>query len=75
MARTPAPHSQGSQFFIVLDDAARTSLEAVNTYAILGTVTAGMEVVDAIAAMPNSGPPANDALEPVAITRASVARP
>jgi cyclophilin family peptidyl-prolyl cis-trans isomerase len=75
MARTPEPHSQGSQFFIVLDDAARTSLEAVNTYAILGTVTAGMEVVDAIAAMPNSGPPANDALEPVAITRASVARP
>jgi cyclophilin family peptidyl-prolyl cis-trans isomerase len=75
MARTPEPDSQGSQFFIVLDDAARGALEAANTYAILGTVTAGMEVVDSIAAMPNTGPPANQALEPVAITRASVARP
>lgn len=75
MARTPEPNSQGSQFFIVLDDAARGSLEAANTYAILGAGTAGMEVVDAISAMPNTGPPANQALEPVAITRVSVARP
>ncbi len=75
MARTAAPNSQGSQFFIVLDDQARSALEAANTYAILGTVSAGMDVVDAIAAMPNSGPPANEALEPVAITAATVSRP
>jgi len=75
MARTPEPNSQGSQFFIVLDDQARSALEAANTYAILGTVSAGMDVVDAIAAMPNSGPPANEALEPVAITAATVSRP
>jgi cyclophilin family peptidyl-prolyl cis-trans isomerase len=75
MARTPAPDSQGSQFFIVLDDAARGSLEAANTYAILGTVSAGMDVVDEIAAMPNAGPPSNQALEPVAVTGITVTRP
>jgi cyclophilin family peptidyl-prolyl cis-trans isomerase len=49
MARTAAPDSQGSQFFIVLDDGARPPLESARTYAILGRVTAGMDVVDAIA--------------------------
>ncbi|MDA8201335.1 MAG: peptidylprolyl isomerase [Chloroflexi bacterium] len=75
MARTPAPNSEGSQFFIVLDDQARPALESANTYAILGTVSSGMDVVDAIAAMPNSGTPANQALEPVAVTKATVSRP
>ncbi len=75
MARTPAPNSQGSQFFIVLADGAKSSLEAANTYAILGTVVKGMDVVDAIAAMPNSGEPSNQALEPVAITTTTVTRP
>jgi cyclophilin family peptidyl-prolyl cis-trans isomerase len=75
MARTPAPNSQGSQFFIVLDDGARAPLESANTYAILGTVSEGMDVVDAIAAGENSGEPANQALEPVAITGATVERP
>lgn len=50
MARTPAPDSQGSQFFIVLDDGAARSLVRENTYAIFGEVTAGMDTVDAIAA-------------------------
>ena len=75
MARTSEPNSQGSQFFIVLDEAAKAPLESYNTYAIIGTVTGGMDVVDAIAAMPNSGEPANQALEPVAITGATVTRP
>ena len=76
MARSSAPNSQGSQFFIVLDVAARGSLEYVNTYAILGSVTSGMDVVDAIAAMPNSGPDTgNAALAPVAITKATIVRP
>lgn len=75
MARTAEPNSQGSQFFIVLDEAAKAPLESYNTYAIIGTVTEGMDVVDAIAAMPNSGEPANQALEPVAITGATVTRP
>jgi len=75
MARTPAPNSQGSQFFVVLDDQAKAALESANTYAILGTVVSGLDVVDTIAAMPNSGEPANQALEPVAITKATVSRP
>jgi cyclophilin family peptidyl-prolyl cis-trans isomerase len=49
MARSAAPDSQGSQFFIVLDDGAQPPLESQRTYAILGRVTAGMDVVDAIA--------------------------
>lgn len=51
MARSAAPNSQGSQFFIVLDDGAAGPLESVRTYAILGEVIAGMDVVDAIAAV------------------------
>ncbi len=75
MARTSQPNSQGSQFFIVLDDGAASALAAVNTYAIMGQVTSGMDVVDAIAAMPNSGAPDNAALDPVPITKATVTHP
>lgn len=73
MARTSAPNSQGSQFFIVLADA--NSLGVTNTYSIFGTVTSGMNAVDAIAAMPNSGSPSNSALDPVAMDKVTVARP
>lgn len=75
MARTAAPHSQGSQFFIVLDDGAGAVLAQANTYAIFGSVTLGMEAVDAIAAMPNSGDPNNAALQPVAMTKVTVSPP
>ena len=51
MARTSAPDSQGSQFFIVLDNAAAGPLESARTYAILGEVVSGLDVVDAIAAV------------------------
>ena len=50
MARTAAPTSVGSQFFIVVDDAARAALAQANTYQIIGNVTSGMEAVDAIVA-------------------------
>lgn len=73
MARTQAPNSQGSQFFIVLSDT--NSLAQANTYSIFGTVTAGMDSVDAIAAMPNSGSPNNTALNPVAMDRVTVSQP
>ena len=66
MARTAQPNSVGSQFFIVLDDAARPPLESANTYQIIGEVTSGMETADAIfAASGGQELPAN----PVAITR------
>jgi peptidyl-prolyl cis-trans isomerase B (cyclophilin B) len=48
MARTQQPNSQGSQFFIVLDDKSADPLVAANTYAIFGEVVTGMEVADAI---------------------------
>jgi cyclophilin family peptidyl-prolyl cis-trans isomerase len=76
MARPPdMPDSQGSQFFVVLDDEAAGALAAYNTYSIFGEVIEGMDVVDAIAATPNSGAPANAALEPVAMDRVTVSEP
>ena len=75
MARSSAPHSEGSQFFIVLSDDAAPSLASANTYAILGEVTAGMDAVDEIASMPNSGSPDNTALQPIAMTNVTVTNP
>ncbi|HSK51782.1 MAG TPA: peptidylprolyl isomerase [Clostridia bacterium] len=71
MARTRAPDSVGSQFFIVLDDAARGSLEQANTYQIIGRVTAGIETADAIAAAADAEIPS----DPVEMTDVSVANP
>jgi cyclophilin family peptidyl-prolyl cis-trans isomerase len=48
MARSDAPNSVGSQFFIVLDDAAGGVLASYNTYQIIGIVAEGMETADAI---------------------------
>jgi peptidyl-prolyl cis-trans isomerase B (cyclophilin B) len=73
MARTQQPNSQGSQFFIVLADSAASTLSQANPgYAIVGEVTSGMDVVNAIAAMPNSGQPDNAALQPVTMTSVTV---
>lgn len=69
MARTPEPNSQGSQFFIVVDDAARGSLDAAGTYAIFGRVLEGMEVVDAIV---ERGPASDRIEDPVRIQSATV---
>jgi peptidyl-prolyl cis-trans isomerase B (cyclophilin B) len=75
MARTRDPDSVGSQFFIVLDAGAEPALADANTYQIIGTVASGMDTVDKIAAMPNSGPPENAALDPVAMTTVTVSNP
>jgi cyclophilin family peptidyl-prolyl cis-trans isomerase len=72
MARTSQPDSVDSQFFIVLDDQAAGSLASANTYQIVGHVITGMDVVDAIAAMPNSGDPDNAAIDPVPMTKVTV---
>ena len=64
------PNTNGSQFFIVLADASLPP-----SYSIFGSVVSGMDVVDMIAAMPNSGPPANQAITPVPITAVTVANP
>lgn len=71
---TPIPNSQGSQSFICLDDLS-DRLPKTGLYAIFGRVTAGMEVVDQIAATPNGGPPRNEALEPVEMDTVIITRP
>jgi cyclophilin family peptidyl-prolyl cis-trans isomerase len=66
MARSNLANSQGSQFFIALDDlSAKGQLQTSGGYVIFGQVVEGMDVVDAIAAMPNDGGLGNTALEPV----------
>lgn len=66
------PDTNGSQFFIVLADLGN---QLPPDYSVFGHVTSGMDVVDAIAAMPNTGSPNNSALQPVAMTKATVAQP
>lgn len=61
------PGTNGSQFFICLADLAQLPPQ----YSVFGRVTAGMDVVDAIAAMPNSGQ-GNTAVDPVPMTRLTV---
>ena len=72
MARSSAPNSVGSQFFIVLDDKDGAILGDANTYQIIGNVTTGMETADAIFA-------ASAGVElpktPIRITTATVATP
>lgn len=83
MARTGAVNSGNAQFFIVLDDSAQKSLGAAtaNTYAIFGSVTTGMNVVDRIALVPlggepgPQGEPASMPLQPVVITSTIVTTP
>jgi cyclophilin family peptidyl-prolyl cis-trans isomerase len=72
MARTAAPNSVGSQYFIVLDDKDGAVLSSANTYQIIGNVTSGMDVADAIyAASGGAETPAS----PVPVTTATVANP
>ena len=71
MARTSQPNSVGSQFFIVLDDAAQSSLASANTYQIIGTVISGMEVADAITAAADAEIPSR----PVVMTDVTVSNP
>lgn len=84
MARKPsAANSGSSQFFIVLDDSAATALAAAgaNNYAIFGSVSAGMDVVDKIANVPTGGPadsqgnPGTIPTVPVVILSATVTQP
>ena len=72
MARTAAPNSVGSQYFIVLDDKDGAVLSSANTYQIIGNVSSGMETADAIyeASAGVELPPS-----PVVITTATVTTP
>lgn len=72
MARTSAPNSVGSQFFIVLDDKDGAVLSSANTYQIIGNVTSGMDVADAIY-LAAAG--AENPASPIPVTTATVANP
>jgi len=78
MARTGEPHSASSQFFINVKDNyflnhRGKSFEGWG-YAVFGQVVDGMDVVDAIVAVPrgNRGPHGDVPIEPVVMTRVSV---
>ena len=50
MAKTNAPHTGGSQFYIIPSDSTQTShLDGVHT--VFGTVTAGLDNVDSISSV------------------------
>jgi peptidyl-prolyl cis-trans isomerase B (cyclophilin B) len=66
------PDSQGSQFFIVLDDEVANNLPKSGGYAIFGNVVEGMDVVDEIAAGEADD---QTAIEPVVMTRVTIQRP
>lgn len=77
MARTAAPNSATSQFFINVKD--NPFLDAANSrdgngYAVFGHVVEGMEVVDKIKAVPtgDKGMFQNVPLQPVTIKKATV---
>ena len=78
MARTGEPHSASSQFFINVADNAFLNHRGKSFegwgYAVFGQVVDGMNVVDAIVAVPrgNRGPHGDVPVEPIVMTRVSV---
>ena len=75
MARTSAPNSQGSQFFIVLSQEAGDILKGANTYAIFGEVVQGMDVADAIFAASGGQELPADPIAMIAVTVSDVPPP
>jgi peptidyl-prolyl cis-trans isomerase B (cyclophilin B) len=74
MARSSGPDTVGSQFFIVLDDAAAQSLALpqYNNYQIVGNVSSGMDTVDAIAAAAKG---VENPADPIVMDDVSVTKP
>ena len=75
MARTNVPDSATSQFFInVVDNAMLNATGPGNGYAVFGKVTAGMDVVDKIRAVPTGsrGMHRDVPTTPVTILKASL---
>jgi len=78
MARTGEPHSASSQFFINVADNAFLNHRGKSFegwgYAVFGQVVDGMDVVDAIVAVPrgNRGPHGDVPIEPVVMQRVTV---
>ena len=68
MARTAEPNSNGSQFFVALDDLTDV---LQRDYTIFGRVVEGSDVIDAIGRVPVDGP-AGHPLEPVTIESVTI---
>ena len=69
MAKTAAPHTGGSQFFLVPEDVPRLPhLDRIHT--VFGNVTAGCDVVTAVSETPTL--PGDRPAEPVRIRSATV---
>jgi cyclophilin family peptidyl-prolyl cis-trans isomerase len=69
MARTDAPNSSGAQWFFVAGPAASV-LDAQGTYVNFGTVTEGLDVVQAILAL--AGPDGQTPTEDVTLTSVTI---
>lgn len=78
MARTGAPNSQGSQFFILVADSP-SLVSAPYPYTIFGRVLEGMDVADEISNMPTAnddqGGRGGTALEPVPMISVDITTP
>jgi peptidyl-prolyl cis-trans isomerase B (cyclophilin B) len=77
MARTPDPHSASAQFFINVANNRFLDKDQAQDgwgYAVFGRVVAGMDVVEAIKAVPtgNAGMHQNVPLEPVVLEKAEI---
>lgn len=78
MARTGDPHSASSQFFINVADNAFLNHRGKSVegwgYAVFGQVVDGMDVVDAIVAVPrgNRGPHGDVPVEPIVMKRVTL---
>ena len=78
MARTGEPHSASSQFFINVADNAFLNHRGKSFegwgYAVFGQVVDGMDVVDAIVAVPrgNRGPHGDVPIEPIVMQRVTL---
>lgn len=77
LARTNAPHSATAQFFVNVRDNIKLDFGISPDgwgYAVVGEVLSGMDVVDAIVAVPTTsiGPHQNVPVRPVVITKARV---
>ena len=76
MARTSDPNSATSQFFINVKDNANLDYPSFDGfgYAVFGKVTKGMDIVDAIVAVPTTrkGPHGDVPVDPITITSAKV---
>lgn len=64
MAKTSAPNSAGSQFFVVLKDDSQIKAALDGKYAAFGKVIEGMDVVDKIAALQTIGGSGDDKEQP-----------